>query len=84
MQRAEKKERKEISEKERAEMQKEKRPRGRPPKDSGVLDFHMSLRLGPEHLFVIDAIGKSASRSETLREMIMVFGKKMKVFDEPQ
>ena len=69
----EKPERPEISER----ALKERRKPGPKPKESGVYDQHISLRLGAEHLHMIDKIAKGKPRGEVIRDMIKVMYEKM-------
>ena len=69
----EKPEKKEVSER----AMKERRKPGPKPQDSGIYDQHFSVRLGHNHLEILDKIGKGKPRGEVVRDMIAVFGKKM-------
>ena len=70
----EKPERKEVSER---EMKERKRRPGRPPSDSGVYDHHFTMRLGAEHLDILDRRGKGKPRAEVVRDMIVMWDKMM-------
>ena len=72
MEKPEKKERKEISEREL----KERRGR-KPSSSSGVYDQHLSLRLGMEHIDMLGRIAKGKPKGEVIRDLIMFHGKQM-------
>jgi len=67
MEKPERKERPEVSEKAR------KKPG--PVKGSGLYDQHFSLRVGVEHLDILDRVGKGKPRGEVIRDMIVMWGK---------
>lgn len=79
MEKAERKERPERSEREIKEAKLNKRKPGPKPRESGVFDQHFSMRMGLEHLDVLDRIGAKGgnSRGEVIRSMIMEFGKRL-------
>ena len=86
MEQPERKERPERSEKQIKRREKQTRAdRIRPdgtmmpgtPKGSGLYDQNFSVRLGVEHLDILDRIGKGKPRGEVVRDMITVMGKKM-------
>ena len=72
MEKPEKKERKEISEREL----KERRGR-KPASSSGVYDRHLSLRLGQEHIDWLDRIAKGRPKGEVIRDLIVFNGKQL-------
>ena len=73
----EKPERKEMSEREL----KERRKPGPRPKSSGVYDQHFSVRLGLEHIDILDRIGKGKPRGEVMRDIVEAYGRIIKERD---